>query len=217
MYHEGGIYFDTDVELINSIEDLLAIGPYMGCEKIESSVLKGVVNEEQLNSLTSTVAVNPGLGIAAEPDMKLFKEILDFYQDCHFLKEDGTYNLTTVVTYTSRILSAYGWKPENRIQNLNEMTIYPTEYFCPMDYNTGVVTLSEETRSIHHYVASWQSGQEKRYFQITQVLQRIFGRKVGRVIGRFIDFPHRVKKKIKQKGLKETIMFSIKKIKRKLG
>ena len=32
LYQHGGLYFDTDVELIKSIDDLIVKGAFMGCE-----------------------------------------------------------------------------------------------------------------------------------------------------------------------------------------
>lgn len=142
LYHEGGIYFDTDVEVIQSLEEILSKGPFMGCEKITGP--------------SSNLKIAPGLGMAASRCMPIFREILDFYEQLHFQNSDGSENLTTIVTYTTDIFKRHGWKQENEVVEVAGIFIYPAEYFCPMDYYTGKITCTKKTYTIHHYSASWQ-------------------------------------------------------------
>ena len=69
LYHEGGLYFDTDVEVIKPIDDIINNGAFMGCERTGNYGL----------------GVNPGLGIGADPGISLYKEILDDYEKSHFI------------------------------------------------------------------------------------------------------------------------------------
>ena len=75
LYQCGGLYFDTDVEVIKPFDDILSHGPFMGCE------IDG--GEKEIN-------VAPGLGIAASPGLGIYKHIIDFYATQHFLKDDGS-------------------------------------------------------------------------------------------------------------------------------
>lgn len=146
LYHEGGVYFDTDVEVIKNMDHIIRRGNFMGIEKsmATQSLDKG---EEP----THTIGVAPGLGIGAEPEFAVFKEMLDFYDAKeHFAIEDGT-----VVDYMSEILRKYGLEEKHRVQEVCGLTIYPADFFCPMDSTTGITTITDNTVSIHHYSCSW--------------------------------------------------------------
>jgi len=135
LYHYGGLYFDTDVEVIRNMDDIIARGPFMGCEGEASD--------------TSVASVAPGLSF--------YKEMLELYSTLHFINPDGTYNQKTIVAYTTEMLCNYGLKNTNEMQECAGMWIYPKDYFCPKDYYTGKLLLTENSMSIHHYDASWKS------------------------------------------------------------
>lgn len=148
LYHEGGLYFDTDVEVIKDMSDIIAQGAFMGCETDDKC--------------------NPGLGLGANPGLGIYKEILDYYEKIHFLIEGNT--TETVVTHTSKILKSHGWVGNGEIEQIEGVTIYPPEYFCPMDYKTGKLDITPNTRSIHWYTASWQSSYSKAKTKLQQLL-----------------------------------------------
>lgn len=161
LYQHGGIYFDTDVEVINSFDDVLEHGAFMGCE-IDGSAGVGI-------------AVAPGLGIAAASGLGLYREILDFYATQRFLNEDGSINQETVVTKTTKVLMEHGMQNIKGIQKVGEVTIYPKEYFNPMNSNTGKMDITENTHSIHWYSMSWMDSKTKAKSKITRVFHRLFG------------------------------------------
>lgn len=142
LYREGGVYFDTDVELISDYSSIVAHGPFMGCEKAD--------NIPNLN-----YGVNPGLGIGAVPKMDFYRIMLDEYNKAHFMNPDGTLNHVNIVERTSNVLKKYGYLDNDSMQNILGMTIYPHDYFCPMDYSSGNIAITEVTKSIHWYKASW--------------------------------------------------------------
>lgn len=142
LYDQGGLYFDTDVEVIKPLDSLIAKGPFMGEEA-------GIDHSTKLEC-------NPGLGLAAAPGLSLYKEILDYYNMQHFLDADGSINMETVVLRVSKILQEHGFKGNGQIEQVEEVKIYPPDYFCPMNYITGKKTITPNTRSIHHYTASWR-------------------------------------------------------------
>ena len=88
LYEEGGIYLDTDVELVKPLGAIVEDGPFMG-------------EEEKMRC-------NPGVGIGAEPRMSFVKEMLDFYQNLNFITEEGGLNMQTIVTYTTDLLNTHG-------------------------------------------------------------------------------------------------------------
>jgi hypothetical protein len=144
LYNYGGIYFDVDVEVIKSFDDILPMGAFMGCE---------------FQSPEITVA--PGLGLACPPGLDIYKEILDMYSGLVFVHTDGSLNLTTVVQYTTVLLKKYGLENKNEIQNIRGINIYPKEYFCPDLLFLKLAGPSVNTHSIHHYAGSWLTGKNK--------------------------------------------------------
>lgn len=144
LYQHGGIYLDTDVELLKSLDEILANGAFMGCEN--SAVVGG--KHVRLN-------VAPGLGIGAEAGSPFFKEMIDMYNELSFFKEDGSMNLQTVVAYTSDRLRLYGLIDEDAIQEVCGIKIYPKEYFCPIDSKTRRKHVTPNTISIHYFAGSW--------------------------------------------------------------
>ena len=159
LYNYGGVYFDTDVELIKPLEPIIEKGAYMGCEIDGTNQIWFDKNVSVTSGLG--IACNPGLGIACNPGLEIYKEFIDGYKDRHFINNNGSFDLTTIVTYTTNILKKYGLKNEFIIQNIANINIYPIDYFCPIDFTTGKKTFTENTYSIHHYAASWHTPEEK--------------------------------------------------------
>lgn len=157
LYKYGGIYFDTDVEVIKSMDEIIARGSFMGCER-----RIGIVDR---------LEVNPGLGLGAMPGLLLFEKILDMYSSMHFIDTTGKMNLKTVVQYTTESLIQAGLKNENEIQKCMDIYIYPQEYFCPKSFENGKIYLTKNTYTIHHFAASWLSHRQK----ICLILKRIMG------------------------------------------
>ena len=144
LYKYGGLYFDTDVEVIKPMDDIIARGAFMGCERDGASRI-------------AVMAVNPGLGLGASPGLGLYKELLDLYSKFQFKEADGSLNLKTVVTYTTELLSAHGLENISKLQECAGIWIYPREYFCPISVESGKLNITSQTVSIHHYAQSWQS------------------------------------------------------------
>lgn len=193
VYRYGGIYLDTDVELIKNLDQLLKFRCFLGAEEI------GIINT--------------GLGFGAEAKNKCIELMLKEYNNSHFKISESLYDLTSCPKRNTAPFIKLGFTSENRIQKIEEAIIYPPEYFCPMDYRTGIITITDETRSIHHYTASWTTKEDRFYHHISQKLQCLFGKIIGKKLGRIIDFPHRVNVKLKQKGIMGTIIFAINKLK----
>ncbi|MBR5808983.1 MAG: glycosyl transferase [Clostridia bacterium] len=161
IYNQGGVYFDTDVEVIKSFDEILEKGAFMGCE----------IDGGEKNSIN----VAPGLGIAAEAGIEFYKDLLDAYKGFKFLNEDGTYNTTTIVKYTTDMLKKNGLQDIKGIQTVAGINIYPKEYFNPLDDVTGKVEKTENTHSIHWYSKTWLSKGEILRSKITKPFHRLFG------------------------------------------
>lgn len=162
IYNHGGIYFDTDVEVIKPFDDILDSGAFFGCETDGGDV-------------QCRIAVAPGLGIGAPAGLDIYKEILDYYGKLVFANADGTLNTQTVVAHTTSILKNHGLNEYRGIQTLENITIYPKEYFNPLNNNTGKIDKTGNTHSIHHYSMTWLSKKARIKSSVTRVFHRMFG------------------------------------------
>ena len=162
LYEHGGLYFDTDVEVIRPMDEIIARGPFMGFE-----INPGGVRQYG--------AVNPGVGIGAEKGMKLYKSVLDYYADLSFLQPDGSFNISdAVVNITTRELVKAGLKDISGIQSVAGITIYPSDYFNPLDDATGRLNKTANTRAIHWFSKTWLNVSPWRQF-VSRIAHRIIG------------------------------------------
>lgn len=162
LYEYGGLYFDTDVEVICPMDDIIARGPFMGFE----------VNP---NPNRPYGAVAPGLGIGAEKEMRLYKSILDYYSELSFIQADGSYNMTdAVVNITTRELVRQGLQDISGIQTVGSITIYPADYFNPFDDATGRLNKTHNTRTIHWFTKTWLNISPLRQ-RVSRLAHRFFG------------------------------------------
>ena len=144
LYHHGGIYFDTDVEVIRPMDDIIARGMYAGFECQEGTPFD-----------CPNGNMNPGLGMAVPPNHPFSATMLDFYNHHHFVRWNGR-NSGNITLKVTRFLD-YDHKEvlDGGIVKVSDLLIYPIEYFCPLNYYTGEMNITENTRTIHHYMASW--------------------------------------------------------------
>lgn len=141
MYKYGGVYFDTDVEVIRSMDDILDRGPFMGYEMNPRGQMYG------------TIA--PGLGMGCAPSMGIIHEFVSYYGKTKFEFVPGTTGQITVVHIASQIFKGLGLSTDLGIQNIQDIWIYPSEYFCPINVITNRIHVEKETRTIHHYAGTW--------------------------------------------------------------
>ena len=167
IYDNGGVYLDTDVELLKNLDDLVKNGAYMGFEDEKS--------------------IATGLGFAGEKGHEFIGENMRYYEN---LTDFSVLRSCPIIT--TELLAAYGLKDNNgTIQEVAGMNIYPPEYLCPKIERTGLTEKTKNTYSIHHFDASWfeKSWKEnqirrwrqekKRYFMQTpnRMLRRLLGEK----------------------------------------
>ena len=166
IYNYGGIYLDTDVEIIKSFDNLLSNVAFAGFEKSDDGVWY----------------VNCGQGFGAEPKNQAIKFIRDFYEGKTFYKEDGTLNLLPSPHYTTDSLVDLGMVRKNEKQYLDDITIYPSDVLCPKSMATGKIEKTKNTYSIHHFTASWMDEAIVKEIKHSQEICLKYGDRLGHMI-----------------------------------
>lgn len=157
LYVDGGVYMDTDVEVLKPLDSFLHHNAFSGFE--------------------SNTTVPTGI-MAAEKGSIWAKELLDRYKGRLFINGDGTFDLTTNVTEITNYMLDKGLEEDNNYQDFPGLvTIYPSDYFCPKDHVTGKITLTDRTVCIHHFAGSWLPADVKIRHRIKLFLIDIFGSK----------------------------------------
>ena len=163
LYEQGGVYFDTDVELIKPIDTLIEENGYMGFDD---------------NGVVST-----GLGFACEKGNEVVGALLADYDDIPFILPDGSYDLTPCPDRNTKVLLNLGMDINNKNQIFMGIRMLPEDFLCPMKYYTGKKKITKNTYSIHHFSASWISATAKR----TIFVKRIVGVKLyNKLYGKFL-------------------------------
>lgn len=135
LYEHGGIYLDTDVELIRNLDDLLYQPGFVSVEKW------GVINV--------------GGGCGAVPKHPMLRNMLDYRLAFPFEYKDGSLNLESSGSYESIPFLDYGFRPDNTVQTVGDMAVYTSDFFHPFDYMNKELCVTENTYGIHHFMGSW--------------------------------------------------------------
>lgn len=135
LFYEGGIYMDTDVELLKPLDPFLKHLAFSGFED-EVNVPTGIM--------------------ASEKGGRWAKDNLDYYEGRHMIKEDGTLDLTTNVVIITNYMLSHGLIQNNSLQDFpNLITMYPKDFFCPLSWRGRKMHMTENTVTIHHFAGSW--------------------------------------------------------------
>lgn len=152
---------DTDVEIVRNINEFLRHSAFSGFE-----------SEEYI----------PTAIMGAQKKNKWIEKLLDYYDNKHFIKDDGTLDTTTNVSIITEISeNNFNIKLNNQYQDIKGiLTLFPKEYFCPKSYKTGLIHLTENTHAIHHFNGSWLDKKSVKNRQNNHFLVKVFGEKIGR-------------------------------------
>lgn len=143
VYRCGGIYLDTDVEVIKSLDRFLNHRAFFGLESPEY--------------------INTGLGFGAEKGAEILEELMSDYQEIPFVLPDGSFDQTSCPVRNTQVFLKHGFLQKDEEQVVrNEIHIYPSDFFSPMSYETGILTITPNTHSIHHFAASWVDPKNQR-------------------------------------------------------
>lgn len=135
LYENGGIYLDTDVELIRNLDDLLYQPAFCAVEKWRQ--------------------INTGGGCGAVRHHPAIRRMLEYRKESLFEYPDGSLNMETNGVYESSALVRDGFVADNTIQIVKDMTIYSSDFFYPFDYMSKETVITENTYAFHHFQGSW--------------------------------------------------------------
>lgn len=170
IYDNGGIYLDTDVEILKNYSGLLKNNGYLAFENKKN--------------------INTGLGFAANKGNEIIKSIMDSYEDIHFIDEKGNMDLLPCPARNMEVLSKIGLRYSDNIQEFYGFKVYPPKYFCGFDLDNSCYNIEEETVTVHHYDGSWTGKKEKIVSKLKRKICSVLGRKN-------VEKIRRIKKKIK--------------------
>lgn len=131
IYNYGGIYLDTDIEIIKDLEDLLYQDAFAGVD--------------------NSWSISLGLGFGARKYHPIIKQLLNLYDDLDF---DG-HNMIPAPAVMIPFFEKYGYKMNGELQNIGNMTIYPEKVLSGKNNLTGLIAPTDKTFAIHHYDGSW--------------------------------------------------------------
>lgn len=163
LYNYGGVYMDTDVEVLKPLDDFLNFDAFSGFEN-ETYIPTGIM--------------------ACKKGFEGFGELLQQYDNRHFLKDDGTYDVTTNVAVITDFYSKKGLIKNDTEQLIEGFKIMPSIVFCPAkeDINDKYIN---EIVTIHHKSGSWLTEEERKdrenvVFKVKLLLKRSLKKIVGR-------------------------------------
>ncbi|MEG0834698.1 MAG: glycosyltransferase [Christensenellaceae bacterium] len=158
IYENGGIYLDTDVELINNLDRVLNDEYFLAIEK-----------GTNLYKDSKMVSIATGLGFGACAGNETIYMLLKEYGNDGFIV-NGTIDTTPCPIRNTNAMKKFGFTGEDIIYKVNGGTVYPSEYFCPKDSVSLEVNLTPNTLSIHHFDGSWMPAKERIKMKIRQLL-----------------------------------------------
>ncbi len=163
LYQYGGIYLDTDVEVLKDLSPLCCLKAFKGFE-----------NDEHVND-------GQGFGcVAGFPFLKEMMACYDGKEPYNYI--NGREEYIESPQLVTRMLLRHGLRQDGSRQMLDDINIFPVEYFCPLDYETGKLHITENTFSIHHFDGSWHGKNAMKARLLMQRLNRIFGKTAGKKI-----------------------------------
>jgi len=150
IYEHGGIYLDTDVELIRNLDDFLYQEGFCGFQY--------------------DLMINFGLGFGAIKKLPIIKELRDQYEHLIFKNDDGKLNITVSPEYQTSFLVNRGLKLNGEFQKIEKLRIYPVTFFCGIMGSGKKTIITENTFSLHHFDGSWVESEEKEKKEMIRTL-----------------------------------------------
>lgn len=151
----GGVYLDTDVEVLGSLDKFLSHEAFSGFENnnfVPTGLMASVAN---------------GVWIS---------EMLRYYEGKSFITVDNEMDMTTNVIIISELMKSKGITLNNSYQEIKGyVAFYPSDFFCPKSHLDGKMRITSNTIAIHHFAGSWLSPLEKRKKKVKSKIRNIIG------------------------------------------
>ena len=158
LYHYGGVYFDTDVEVIKPLDDIIERGPFMGLE---------IPGED--------CKIAPGLGLAVESGNPIYETILEGFEKLNYHLPDGSWNPYTMIPMVTNIMRSKGLNGSDSVQDVDGIFVYAPDYFNPLDDATGRLRMTGNTRTIHWFMKSWMPRESSFIVYCKRMMRRLLG------------------------------------------
>lgn len=137
----GGVYLDTDVELLKNIDEMLKNEAFCGFE--------------------SEQYVNFGLGFGAKKDHAIVNEIKDYYDNMQFVLENGQINQINCPVIQTEVMKKHKLICNGKFQVIDGMAVYPERILCGMSpFSFRIEKKPVHTYAIHHFEGSWLDGDD---------------------------------------------------------
>lgn len=170
----GGIYLDTDVEVLKSFDNLLNLDAFCGFE--DSTKLSTAI-------------------LGCKPGFEIFSDWLHKYDTKHFIKKDGSMDLEPNVFLFTQLCIDQGLVLNNKRQEVNGLEVFPNDWFSPKNYMTNMINRTENTITIHHFSAAWQSPLEKKMHEREAFFINNYGPKNGKRMAKLFNLDLLIKKR----------------------
>lgn len=160
LYNYGGIYLDSDVEVLKSFDNLLDREYFFGCEHTPDHI----ENQDSIEAAT----------MGTEKGFPFLKKVMEFYERHDFVDDNGNMDTTTLPTVLARNLKG------------SNLEILPMDYFSPKNTRTLALETTKNTYSIHHFNGSWHSLAQQKHVALRTKLCKVFGEWVGEMLASFL-------------------------------
>jgi hypothetical protein len=112
----------------------------------------------------------------------IVKALLDNYDNIEFIK-NGEIDLTPAPKIHTDVLYDLGYVFSNEITTVETLTVFPAKYFCPINFRTDKLVITNETYSIHHYTASWYNETQRCALNMKRKLGHFLPHKIAAILG----------------------------------
>lgn len=153
LEQHGGVYFDTDVEVLRDISPLLDDEGFIGFE-----------NDQYVNS---------GQVVAAEAHHPVIQAMIEEYKTLNFTNADGSLNTVGCPRLNTDVMEHFGLVRNGQEQLVAGIHVYPADYFNPLDSVTGKLTKTDNTYSIHWYSMSWLPKCKQMRARVGRIIRRL--------------------------------------------
>lgn len=160
LYNYGGIYLDSDVEVLKSFDDLLDRPYFFGREHTPDRI----ENRDSIEAAT----------FGAEKGLPFLKRVMEYYERHDFVDDNGYMDTTTLPTVLARKLKG------------ESLEILPMDFFSPKNTRTLELQITENTYSVHHFNGSWHSLAQQKHVALRTKLCKVFGEKLGDIMSAFL-------------------------------